>query len=124
MASIEEYVLSLTDTYHPIDWARGSSVMVFVPGEVMAAMNTYLIARIMGEIKEGDQEVVTAALKEALANGQIYTFSLSASKYIKPVAIKEFNPEFGCLEIETRPGDIRKFRLQDICSTADLPISK
>lgn len=122
MAAINTYILSLTDTYKPTDWPRGSSAMVFVPGNVMAAMNTYFIARITGESKDGDAEQVLATLKEALSKGEIYTFSLSASKYIKPVAIAGFNHELGCLEIETRPGDIRKFRLQDICSTADLRI--
>lgn len=124
MATIEEFILSLNDTYKPSDWARGSSVMVFVPGNVMEVMNKYIIDRITGESQEGDEEQVIDALNKALSKGEIYTFSKTASKYIKPVAIKEFNHELACLEIEARPGDIRKFRLRDICSTADLPLNK
>lgn len=94
--------------------------MVLAPQEVLQAMYNYDDAGFNDGDTQGEQDLFLEAFQEANHKGEVYTYSIALSKYIKPISIVRISPDDRCVEIETQPGKIRKYRFRDICSTSGL----
>lgn len=122
----------ITDVVIPPDDQGNYECMIVVPREinniitnglrdifnrVFEANRNITIAQVQG-ISEQVDEIVSKellpVLQQTLQEGNLFVFSLTQKQYINPVSIQSMTGSF--VDIETRPGVVRKFRLSNMCS--------
>ena len=134
---MENYLLSLNDIYQSGERLKYYSTMVMVPEEVCQTIDNQISALIESRVinhqlsapiddDSGFNDTNAAILKsfrEAHGRGEIFCFSVSRSKYARPVSIKDVSVYDETVEIETLPGEMSTYRLIDIYDTSKIPLA-
>ncbi len=121
--NVETFLDTLNDTYKPAERSRYSTTMVMAPTLVCKSITDKTIDAFnnLCTRDEANAEILKN-FQEAHKNGDIFCYSLSRTRYSRPVAIVKVDDD--SVEIETRPNETRKFRLCDVYDTSKLPLSE
>ena len=123
--NVETFLFALDNIYKPNGRAGYPSPMVMAPSAVLQYMLQRTIDLVKNNYEKREaEEAILKVFQDAHAKGEIFCFSLSRSKYSRPVSIvKVVIDGESFLEIETRPNERRIFRLYDVYDTGKLPLA-